>query len=206
MPELSHHIAALIEHYGVPALFLSVALEALGAPLPGESAIIVAAGAAARGALDIRAVVVAAFLAAILGDNIGYLIGRRFGRGAILRVGGRFGVTDAALGRAEAIVHRYGPIMVVVARFVVLLRQLNGLVAGTTGMPWPRFFAANVVGAALWVGLWATLAYRFGRSADVIPWIWHHLNLLAMVAIPLLILAMLLLHFRHRPPPSPQGG
>ena len=53
--------------------------------------------------------------------------------------------------------------MVVVARFVVLLRQLNGLVAGTTRMPWPRFLAANVVGAALWVGLWTTLAYRFGR-------------------------------------------
>ncbi|HVL19385.1 MAG TPA: hypothetical protein VM422_00125, partial [Amaricoccus sp.] len=104
VPELSHHLAALVEQYGVPALFLSVALEALGAPLPGESAIIVAAGAAARGALDIRAVVVAAFVAAILGDNVGYLIGRRFGRGAIVRAGGRFGITDATMGRAEAIV------------------------------------------------------------------------------------------------------
>ena len=77
MPELAHHLAALIAHYGLPALFLSVALEALGAPLPGESAIIVAAGAAAAGELDIRSVAVTAFLAAVLGDNIGYLIGRQ---------------------------------------------------------------------------------------------------------------------------------
>jgi membrane protein DedA with SNARE-associated domain len=203
---ISHHLSELVAQFGIPALFLSVALEALGAPLPGESAIIVAAGAASEGKLDIRMVVIAAFLAAIVGDNVGYFIGRRFGRGAIVRVGARFGVTDAAMTRAEAVVHRYGPLMVVVARFVVVLRQLNGLVAGTTGMPWPRFLLANVAGAALWVGLWATLAYRFGRSVDVVPWLWHHLNLVAMVAIPLLILAMLVLHFRNRPPPSPQKG
>jgi membrane protein DedA with SNARE-associated domain len=206
LPALSHHLAALVGHYGVPALFLSVALEALGAPLPGESAIIVAAGAAAEGRLDIRAVVVAAFLAAILGDNIGYFIGRRFGRSAIVKVGGRFGVTDAAMARAEAITHRYGPLIVVVARFIVVLRQLNGLVAGSTGMPWPRFLLANVVGAALWVGLWATLAYRFGQKVDVVPWLWHHLNLVAMVAVPLLILAMVVIHLRHRPPAAPDHG
>jgi membrane protein DedA with SNARE-associated domain len=198
MTELAHHMTALIHEYGVVALFLSVTLEALGAPLPGESAIIVSAGAAAAGELDIRAVVVAAFLGAVLGDNIGYLIGRHFGRSAIARVGGRFGITDRALSRAEAIVARYGPIIVVVARFVVLLRQLNGLVAGTTRMPWPRFFAANVAGAALWVGLCATLAYRFGRKVDIVPFIWHHLSLVAAIVIPLLILALVVLHLRHR--------
>ena len=56
--------------------------------------------------------------------------------------------------------------MVVVARFVVVLRQLNGIVAGTTGMPWPIFLAANATGAALWVGVWTTLAYRFGHSTS----------------------------------------
>ena len=107
------------------------------------------------------------------------------------------------MGRAEGIVSRYGPAMVIVARFVVVLRQLNGLVAGTTEMPWPRFLAANVVGAALWVGLWTTLAYRFGRDVDVVPWVWHHLNLAAMVAVPLLVLAMIALHYHRRPPARP---
>jgi membrane protein DedA with SNARE-associated domain len=198
MTGLTQHLAALVHEYGVVALFISVTLEALGAPLPGESAIIVSAGAAAAGELDIRAVVAAAFLGAVLGDNIGYLIGRRLGRSAIARVGGRFGVTEAALARAEAIVARYGPVIVVVARFVVLLRQLNGLVAGTTRMPWPKFLLANVAGAALWVGLWATLAYRFGRKIDVVPWLWHHLSLVAMVATPLVILALVVLHARGR--------
>ena len=88
--------------------------------------------------------------------------------------------------------------MVVVARFVVLLRQLNGIVAGSTGMPWLHFLAANMVGAALWVGLWTTLAYKLGRDTHVVPYLWHHLSLVAMVLIPGMILVMLALRLRHR--------
>jgi membrane protein DedA with SNARE-associated domain len=195
---IGHQLAGLVAHYGLPALFVTITLETLGAPLPGESAVIVASAAAAAGELDIRAVALTAFAAAVLGDNIGYLIGRRFGRGAILKAGGRFGITEAALARAEAVARRWGPLMVVAARFVVLLRQLNGLVAGTTGMPWPRFLAANMVGAALWVGVWTTLAYRFGHRLDVVPQLWHHLSLVAAVAIPALVLALAAMRYRHR--------
>jgi membrane protein DedA with SNARE-associated domain len=88
--------------------------------------------------------------------------------------------------------------MVVVARFVVLLRQLNGLVAGTTGMRWTSFLAANVVGAALWVGCWTTLAYRFGHSTEIIPYLWHHLGLVAAIAVPLLIAALVWLRVKRR--------
>jgi membrane protein DedA with SNARE-associated domain len=198
LPEVAHHLASLVSAYGIPALFLSVALEALGAPLPGESAIIVASGAAAAGELDIRAVVIAAFLAAVVGDNIGYLIGRKLGRPAVARIGGRVGITERNLAAAEAFVARYGPLMVVFARFVVVLRQLNGLVAGTTRMHWPTFLLANMLGAALWVGAWATLAYRFGRSIDVIPDLWHHLSLVAAVGTLLLIASLAVLRLRHR--------
>ena len=83
------------------------------------------------------------------------------------------------------------------ARFRVnVLRQLNGLVAGTSRMPWPKFLAANVVGAALWVGVWTTLAYRLGRSTEIVPLIWHHLNLVAAVGILLLIGVLVVLRFR----------
>jgi membrane protein DedA with SNARE-associated domain len=193
-----HSFEALLAHYGIAAVFLTITLETLGAPLPGESALIAASAAAARGEFPIRAVVLAAFVASVLGDNIGYLIGRRLGREAILRHGRRFGVTEAAMAKAEAITARWGPLMVVVARFVVVLRQLNGLVAGTTAMPWPRFLAANIVGAALWVGVWTTLAWRFGHDTNIVPYLWHHLNLVAMVLVPLLILALVALHLRHR--------
>jgi membrane protein DedA with SNARE-associated domain len=173
--------------------------ETLGAPLPGESALILSAGAAAAGKLDIRAVVVAAWLGAALGDNVAYLIGRKLGRPVILRYGRRVGITDAAYAKAEAIARRHGPAMVMVARFVVVLRQLNGLVAGTTGMRWPTFFAANLVGAGLWVGVWTTLAYEFGQKLDILPFFWHHLSLVAAVAIPLLIATLLVLHLRKGP-------
>ncbi len=92
---------------------LTLFFETLGAPLPGESALILASGAAAAGKLDIRAVVLAAWLGSILGDNAAYLIGRKLGRPAVLRYGGRVGVTEGAYAKAEAITHRYGPLMVV---------------------------------------------------------------------------------------------
>ncbi len=180
-----------LEHYGALALFVTTTLEALGAPLPGESAVIAASAAAAAGKLSIVHVVLAAFLGSVLGDNIGYLIGRDLGRPVILRYGSKVGVTEATLSRAEGIMRRRGPLIVVIARFVVLLRQLNGLVAGTTGMPWPRFLAANLLGAALWVGVWVTLAYKLGHEADVLPWIWHHLGLVAAVVVPGLILVLI---------------
>lgn len=183
---------ALLSEYGVAAMFVTVLLESFGLPLPGETAIIATATGAALGRFPIETVAIAAFLAAVIGDNIGYLIGRELGRPVILRHGRRIGITEAALARVEDTMRRRGPIIVVIARFVVLLRQLNGLVAGTSRMPWPRFLLANVLGAALWVGVWATLAYRLGREAHVLPWIWHHLGLIAAIVVPGLIVALLL--------------
>lgn len=199
MTGLLHSFEALLAQYGVAALFLTITLETLGAPLPGESALIAASAAAARGEFPIGAVVAAAFAASVLGDNIGYLIGRRLGRDAVVRHGARVGITEAGMAKAEAVTRRWGPLMVVAARFVVVLRQLNGIVAGTTRMPWPHFLAANIAGAALWVGLWTTLAYRFGHDARIVPWLWHHLSLVAMVLVPLLVLGLVLLRLRRRP-------
>lgn len=179
---------ALLETWGLAALFLSVTLEAFGLPLPGESAVIAASVAAAAGRFPILAVATVSLAGAVLGDNIGYLIGRRLGRPTILARGARFGVTAAALDRAEALVRRHGPMIVVGARFVVLLRQMNGIVAGTTAMPWGRFLAANILGALLWVGTWTTLAWHLGPAAGAaLPWLWHHLALVGAVAVPLLI-------------------
>ena len=114
MSGIAHHLEALISEYGVAALFLSVMLEALGAPLPGESAVILASTAAAAGKLDIYVVAAAAFLAAVAGDNIGYLLGRKLGRPVITRYGARFGLTDAAFDRVEAVARKHGPLMVVI--------------------------------------------------------------------------------------------
>ncbi|MFV0473839.1 MAG: DedA family protein, partial [Pikeienuella sp.] len=105
--------------------FVTVTLESFGAPLPGESVMVATSAKAALGKVSIVHVALAAFLGSVLGDNIGYLIGRKLGQPAILRYGRRFGITQAAVTKAEDIMRRRGPIIVVGARFVVLLRQLN---------------------------------------------------------------------------------
>ncbi len=195
---IKDHLLALVEHYGVIALFVAITLETLGLPLPGESVLIASSAAAGAGTLNIWHVVIAGFSAAVLGDNIGYLIGRKFGRTVIIRYGSRFGITHEKYLKAEDIAARYGPFMVIGARFMPILRQINGLVAGSTGMHWTRFLSANIVGAALWVGLWSTLAYRLGHDVTIVPWIWNHLSLLAMFALPLLLLAIAVLFWRAR--------
>jgi membrane protein DedA with SNARE-associated domain len=191
-------LLGFLQVYGLDVLGLVLFFESVGAPLPGESLLIAAGALAGEGQFNPWAVGAIGVLAAVLGDNLGYLIGRKAGRPLILKHGRRLGITPERFAKVEALLERRGWIIVAGARFVVLLRQLNGLVAGTTGMPWLHFLAANLVGAALWVGVWTTLAYRFGHDTEIVPYLWHHLNLVAMVLVPLLILALLALHLRHR--------
>jgi len=196
-----NEIEPLVRHFGLPGLFADIYLEALGLPLPGESIIIIASSLAALGQLSIEAVAATVFFAAIAGDNTGYVIGRRLGHPLVVRYGSRFGVTHERLAKVEDLVRRRGVFIVAIARFVAILRQLNGIAAGTAHMPWPRFFAANAVGAALWTGLWTTLAYRFGADLTILPQIWKHLSVLAMVlmaAIGLLLIAGWYIYLRRR--------
>lgn len=198
---IEENVLALIHHDGAGALFVSLTLETLGLPLPGESALILAASLAGAGKISIWAVVTAAWCGAVLGDNIAYFIGRRYGRAVVTRYGARVGISESCYARVEAAFARYGPLMVIAARFVVLLRQMNGLVAGTAGMHWLAFVLSNMLGAALWVGFWATLAYQFGHAADVLPFIGRHLGLVASGLVLLVLLGLLLGYLRMRAGP-----
>lgn len=188
MPDWLIHFEPFIRQFGLPGLFVDVFLEALGLPLPGETLIIFASGLAALGQLNIVGVALTAFAAAVAGDNVGYLIGRNLGRPLIVKHGSRFGITHERLQAAEKLIQSRGPIIVAFARFFVLLRQLNGIAAGTAGMHWLRFLIANAVGAAMWVGLWSTLAYHFGKDASILPDLWHHLSRIALFVVPGLVL------------------
>lgn len=197
------NISALIHHYVGVGLFLSLTLETLGLPLPGESALIIAATLAGAGKISIWVVAASAWCGAVLGDNIAYFIGRRFGRSVVTRYGARFGITTSRYARVEAVFARFGPAMVIAARFVVLLRQMNGLVAGTAGMHWAAFVLSNMLGAALWVGFWTTLAYQFGHSADVLPFIGRHIGMLASALMALALMGLLVGYWRMRAGPKP---
>nr|WP_272210878.1 DedA family protein [Marinicella sp. W31]MDC2876796.1 DedA family protein [Marinicella sp. W31] len=163
---LIHESIALIEpylkHYGLPALFIIVYLESLGAPLPGESGVIGASLLASTGQLPIEGVFLAVFAGAVLGDNTGYAIGRYGGRTIIDRYGRYIGLNEDRRAWIEGLYMRRGPAVVVGARFVVILRQLNGIVAGMMAMRWPPFLLANIAGALLWTAVWTSAPFVFG--------------------------------------------
>ncbi|MCW3842534.1 DedA family protein [Micromonospora yasonensis] len=179
----------LVAHYGYLGLALLVGVESFGVPAPGETAIILAAGYAAHGQLAIVGVAVTAFLAAVIGDSIGYLIGRTGGRRIILRYGRYLRLTPERFARLEAVMSRHGPKLVVVARFVEGLRQFNGIIAGATGMPWRRFVAYNALGAAAWVGVWATAGYVAGDHIRAIVADLHRFQWYLLAAAVVLALA-----------------
>jgi membrane protein DedA with SNARE-associated domain len=156
------HLAPLLDHYGYLALGLLVFAEDFGIPVPGETILIAAAVYAGAGRLATAAVVVIAVAAAIAGDNVGYLIGRSGGRAFVNRWGRYVLLPPRRFHAAEAFFNRHGGKVVAVARFVEGLRQVNGIIAGATGMPWRRFLVFNALGAVLWVGLWATLGDMTG--------------------------------------------
>ena len=154
-----------LRDYGYWAVLAAIMLEDFGLPVPGESILIAAGALAGRGKMHIALVLVAAWVGAVVGDNIGYAIGHFGGRRLVVRYGRRVLITDERLGRAERFFGRYGGAVVLGARFVAVLRQLNGIVAGTMKMPWWRFLAYNAAGATLWVGFWGMLAYEASKRA-----------------------------------------
>jgi membrane protein DedA with SNARE-associated domain len=159
---------AFAGQYGYLGIGVLVGAEGFGLPLPGETAIIAGAATAASGHLNIWLVAAVAFAAAVTGDSIGYLIGRTGGHRLVLRYGKYVRLTPGRLERVERFMTRQGPKVVVIARFVEGLRQFNGIVAGATGMRWRRFVLFNAIGAALWVGVWASAAYAAGDHLKAI--------------------------------------
>lgn len=204
MTGLEQELALLepnLREYGYGALFVSVFLESFGLPLPGETLIIAAALLAAEGELHIVPLLAAAWSAAVLGDNVGYLIGHFGGRRWAVRHGARVGITAQRLSKVEAFFHRYGGRVVLVARFFVVLRQLNGVTAGTVAMPWHRFLLYNAVGAVLWVGVWGLGVYLIGQEVTVVlPWLIRvgYVGIGLAVAAGLAVLVIRHLRSRHR--------
>ena len=175
-PPLPGFLAALagpLEHYGLWAIFVLVLLEDFGIPVPGETVLIAGAVYAGSGRLNVVAVAVVGFVAAVLGDNIGYAIGRFGGHAVVLRWGKYVGMTAERLDKAQDFFNRHGGKIITIARFIEGLRQANGIIAGIIEMRWLKFVAFNALGAALWVGTWVTLGYFAGQH---IATIYHYIT------------------------------
>jgi len=168
LPGFLNSLAGPLDHFGYWAVLLFVMIEDFGVPVPGETILIAAAVYAGAGRLNVIMVGVIGFVAAVIGDNIGFAIGHYGGRALVLRWGRYVRLTQERLDQAEAFFNRHGAWIIALARFVEGLRQANGIVAGTTGMRWRRFLVFNALGAALWVGTWVSLGYLAGSHIDTI--------------------------------------
>lgn len=159
-------LAHLLVTYGYVVVAGMVAVEGMGIPLPGEATLILAAILAGNGrGLDIKFVLVAAVLGAVVGDNIGYCLGRWLGYRLLLRFGHYVGLTEKRIKLGQYLFLRRGAAVVFCARFIALLRALSGFVAGANRMPWPRFAVFNAAGGTLWVLCYGGAAYALGRGA-----------------------------------------
>jgi membrane protein DedA with SNARE-associated domain len=198
LPGFLNSLAGPLDHYGYWAVLLFVMIEDFGIPVPGETVLIAASVYAGAGRLSIVAVGVVGFVAAVLGDNIGFAIGHYGGRAAVLRWGRYVRLTEERLNKAEGFFQRNGAWIITVARFIEVLRQVNGIVAGTTGLPWRRFLAFNALGAALWVGTWVSLGYLAG---DHIDRIYHYItrySFYLLIVLIVLVAAYIVWHVLRR--------
>ncbi|TDO54230.1 membrane protein DedA with SNARE-associated domain [Kribbella sp. VKM Ac-2527] len=192
MGEPLHALAIAVPTAGFAALAylvvgLVIGIESMGIPLPGETTLIAAALLASQGDLKLVLVIAAAATGAIVGDSIGYLIGRKAGRGLFERLGRRSKhFSEERIQRAERYFHKYGVWTVFFGRFVALLRIFAGPMAGMLRMPYPQFLVANAAGGIAWSTTIGIVAYNIGDSADKI---FGELSLWALAAVAVLGIA-----------------
>ncbi len=148
--------------YLLPAI---IGLESMGIPSPGETALVLAAILASQGKLQIWLVLVIGIASAITGDNIGYLLGRRFGRDAVLAKGPLHAYRVRAVDYGDEFFARHGPKAVFLARFIALVRFAAAWLAGINGMPWRLFLFWNALGGIGWGLTYGLVSYFVGKAA-----------------------------------------
>ncbi len=185
----------LIQVAGYPLLFVLVMGESSGVPIPGETALITAAVLASRGKLSIELVIVLAAAGAIVGDNIGYLIGRKGGRWILERPGRFHRQRLDVLRTGEPFFKRHGPKAVYFGRFVLGLRVWASWLAGATRMHWRSFVVWNALGGISWAVAIGLLAYFLGSSAGNAI---ETFGIFGLVAALVAVVSFVLLHRRTR--------
>jgi len=162
-------LSEVVVRHGYWVVAAAIGVESMGIPVPGETMLVAAAiYAGATHKLDIGTVIAAAIAGAIIGDGLGFLIGRRFGHSLLLRYGSRIGMTPARIKLGQYLFLRFGGTVVFFGRFIALLRALAALLAGINCMPWPRFLLFNAAGAVVWAGSYGMLAYLFGEKVEAV--------------------------------------
>jgi membrane protein DedA with SNARE-associated domain len=159
-----NNVETAFRHYGYLIIFLPILGESAGIPLPGETVLLAGGLAASRGILSLPLVILVGASAAIIGDNLGYLVGRRGGRPLLLRYGAVLHVKDRQIAILDSFFERHGPKTVFFGRWVIFLRVWAALFAGASRMHWRQFVFWNALGGLAWATTMTCLAYAFAAS------------------------------------------
>jgi membrane protein DedA with SNARE-associated domain len=199
------NVKHLVQVFGYPLLFLLVTSESSGLPVPGETGLITAAALASQGKLKIEFVIALAAAGAIIGDNIGYLIGRKGGRWLLERPGAFHRQRLQVLATGQPFFERHGPKAVFFGRFVLGLRVWASWLAGATHMEWRSFALWNALGGVTWATTIGLIAYFLGHSAGNAI---ETFGLFGLAALAVAVVTGLVMHRRHRrgQPAPPEGG
>jgi len=154
----------LVSMHGYWVVALIVGLESVGLPLPGETILVLAAiYAATEPSFNIWMLIAVAAFGAIVGDNLGYWLGRRYGYALLLRYGDRIGMFEARIKLGQYLFLKHGAKVVFLGRFIALLRMLAAFLAGLNRMPWRAFLIANASGGVIWATVFGVGGYFFGK-------------------------------------------
>lgn len=187
--------SALI-HYGYWAVIVTLLLENAGIPLPGETILLMASFLCySQHELKLSWLIVAATIAATIGDNVGFALGNYGGRPLLLRYQAFFRIRPSTVERGERLFESYGAFTVFFARFVFGMRIVAGPLAGALRMPWKKFAIFNFLGAAVWVTVIAGAGYLFGRHWERLAHVMKRFD--AVVAI-LVVAAAIWIWWRGR--------
>ena len=162
---LARYLDSLLATYGYLAVFVFVGVESIGIPVPGETMLVTAAiYAGTTGRLSIVWVIVASSAGAIIGDNIGYLIGRTGGYRVLKRYGRYIRLEENRLRLGQYLFRKHGGKVVFFGRFISVLRIFAAFLAGVNHMHWRRFLIFNAAGGIIWSTIYGVAAYLFGQQ------------------------------------------
>ncbi len=155
----------IILEYGLIAVFTIVMLESAGLPLPGETALVLASVyAGMTGHFDIPVVIAVAATAAIIGDNIGFVVGRQYGLPLVKRYGSMVGLDEKRLRFGQHMFAKHGAKIIFFGRFVAILRIFAALLAGVNRYSWKSFLFYNAAGGIVWATVFGLGGYVFGDA------------------------------------------
>lgn len=189
----------IAHHYGYWAVFIGIALENTGIPLPGETITIIGGFFAGTGELNYWGVLISAIAGAVIGDNFGYWIGRIGGWDFLVKISSIFRLPEEKLELAKEKYSKNAGQAVFIGRFITILRILAGPLAGITQMPYRKFLFYNFSGAIVWALTIVSLSSFLGQIVSlqqIVLW-FSQVGVLALVGVIVIVVVSLILNYRR---------